>query len=145
MITGDKTVIQDLGSRLVSSPLRLARSSASGPGGFVPDEARVRYQVETGTGKDLPADIFFERAGPREQLFFEPGQTKAAIVTCGGGCPGVNNAIRLTVMEVYYAYRGEKGHGLRYGYAGVHPKVRVPPLERTPSARADNRVKRGAD
>src|SRR5260221_14626488 len=128
MITGDKTVIQDLGSRLVSSPLRLARSSASGPGGFVPDEARVRYQVETGTGKDLPGDIFFERAGPREQLFFEPGQTKAAIVTCGGGCPGLNKVICLIVLGFYFAYGVKKVHGILYGYDGVHPKIGLPPL-----------------
>src|SRR5260221_4749900 len=127
MITGDKTVIQDLGSRLVSSPLRLARSSASGPGGFVPDEARVRYQVETGTGKDLPADIFFERAGPREQLFFEPGQTNAAIVTCGGVWSRPNNVIRSTVNEVYFGYGGEEGHGILYRYSGLNPKTRLAP------------------
>jgi 6-phosphofructokinase 1 len=107
-VTGDKTVIQGLGSRLVSSPLRLERSSASGPGGFVPDEARVRYQVETGTGNDLPADVFFERAGPREKLFFEPRQTKAAIGACGGVCRGLNNVIRSTVTEFYYNYGVEK-------------------------------------
>jgi 6-phosphofructokinase 1 len=143
MITGDKTAIQDLGSRLVSSPLRLARSSSSGPGGFVPDEARVRYQVETGTGKDLPPDIFFERAGPREKLFFEPGQTKAAIVTCGGVCPGLNNVIRSTVMEFYYAYGVKKVHGIRYGYAGLNPKVGLPPLELTPRSVSDIHEKGG--
>src|ERR1700749_442220 len=36
----------------------------------------------------------FERAGPREHLYFEPARTKVAIVTCGGLCPGLNNVIR---------------------------------------------------
>jgi 6-phosphofructokinase 1 len=109
----------------------------------VPDEARVRYQVETGTGKDLPPDIFFERAGPREKLFFEPGQTKAAIVTCGGVCPGLNNVIRSTVMEFYYAYGVKKVHGIRYGYAGLNPKVGLPPLELTPRSVSDIHEKGG--
>ncbi len=53
----------------------------------MPDEARVRYQIETGTGYDLPHDVYLEKAGPREGLFFETRETKAAVVTCGGVCP----------------------------------------------------------
>lgn len=34
------------------------------------------------------------RAGPREEIFFEPGEVKAGIVTCGGLCPGLNDVIR---------------------------------------------------
>jgi len=33
-------------------------------------------------------------AGPRKYLHFEPSQVKAAIVTCGGLCPGLNVVIR---------------------------------------------------
>ncbi len=72
MITPDQTSIQALGPAAIASPLQLAHRSGQGPGAFVPDEARVRFQIETATGHDLPADIFFEKAGPRERLFFEP-------------------------------------------------------------------------
>lgn len=34
------------------------------------------------------------RAGPREKIFFKPEEVKAAIVTCGGLCPGLNDVIR---------------------------------------------------
>lgn len=34
---------------------------------------------------DLPDDILFEKAGPRENVFFDPKETTAAIVGCGGG------------------------------------------------------------
>ena len=34
------------------------------------------------------------RAGPREKIYFKPEQVKAAIVTCGGLCPGLNDVIR---------------------------------------------------
>jgi 6-phosphofructokinase 1 len=37
---------------------------------------------------------FFEIAGPRARLFFDPKTTRAGIVTCDGLCPGLNNVIR---------------------------------------------------
>jgi len=36
----------------------------------------------------------FEVAGPRERLYFNSAKTTAAIVTCGGLCPGLNDVIR---------------------------------------------------
>jgi hypothetical protein len=36
-------------------------------------------------------DAAFEVAGPRERLYFESSNTTAAIVTCGGLCPGIND------------------------------------------------------
>src|SRR6516164_4106865 len=137
MITADKTAIQVLGPGRVASPLRLAHGSRESPGAFVSDEARVRYQIETGTGHDLPADVFFEKAGPRERLFFEPRETKAAIVTCGGVCPGLNNVIRSAVMEFYYNYGVRQVHGIRYGYAGLNPKTGLRPIELTPKSVSD--------
>ena len=94
----------------------------------MPDEARVRYQIETGTGDDLPQDVYFEKAGPREGLFFEPRETKAAVVTCGGVCPGLNNVVRSAVLEFYYNYGVHKVLGIRYGYAGLNPRVDFRPL-----------------
>ncbi|HYZ72822.1 MAG TPA: ATP-dependent 6-phosphofructokinase, partial [Chthoniobacterales bacterium] len=143
MITPDRTLIQVLGSAAVPSPLRLAHRSGQGPGAFVPDEARIRYQIETATGHDLPADVFFEKAGPREMLFFEPGKTKAAIVTCGGVCPGLNNVIRSAVMEFYYNYDVTQVYGIRYGYAGLNPKIGLPPIELTPKSVSDIHEKGG--
>lgn len=34
------------------------------------------------------------RAGPREKIYYKPENVKAAIVTCGGLCPGLNDVIR---------------------------------------------------
>jgi 6-phosphofructokinase 1 len=36
---------------------------------------------------------FLEKAGPREKIFFDPGTSRAALVTCGGLCPGLNDVI----------------------------------------------------
>jgi 6-phosphofructokinase 1 len=40
-------------------------------------------------------------------------------VTCGGLCPGINNAIRAIVLTLHYAYGVPRILGFRYGYAGL--------------------------
>jgi 6-phosphofructokinase 1 len=112
--------------------LPLAAEAGTGHGQFVPAAARVRYQAEVGTGEDLPGDVFFEKAGPREKLFFDPRQTRAAIVTCGGLCPGLNNVIRSAFLELHHNYGVPEMLGLRYGYAGLNPAGGEPPLRLTP-------------
>ena len=49
--------------------------------------------------KPLPS---FEKAGPREKIYFEPGETISAVVTCGGLCPGLNSVIRALVYMNHY-------------------------------------------
>jgi 6-phosphofructokinase 1 len=131
MITFENTLIANLGSRNIPSPLRLATRRGDGIAQFVPDDARVRYQVECGSGDDLPDNIFFEKAGPREKLFFDPAKTTAAIVTCGGICPGLNNVIRSAFLELHFNYGVKNILGIRYGYAGLNPKVGLPPIKLT--------------
>ena len=53
------------------------------------------------TGIDPPA---FEKAGPREKIYFDPKKLKCAMVTCGGLCPGLNGIIRSVVLELWYGY-----------------------------------------
>jgi 6-phosphofructokinase 1 len=132
MITPESTIIANLGPRSIPAPPRLVALHSKGAGHFVPDDARVRYQVEEGTGADLPGNIFFEKAGPREKLFFDPATTRAAIMTCGGVCPGLNNVIRSTVLELHYNYGVKKILGIRYGYAGLNPQAGLPPIELNP-------------
>jgi len=132
MITPENVLIANLGPRNIPSPLRLAARRGEGVAQFVPDDARVRYQVECGSGDDLPDNIFFEKAGGREKLFFDPARTTAAIVTCGGICPGLNNVIRSAFLEFHYNYGVKKVLGIRYGYAGLNPKEGLPPIELTP-------------
>ena len=42
------------------------------------------------------------RAGPRKEIYYEPEEVKAAIVTCGGLCPGLNDVIRQVWLFQYY-------------------------------------------
>lgn len=65
--------------------------------------------------------LFFEIAGPREKLFFDPKKTRAGIVTCGGLCPGLNNVIRSLVLQLYHGYGVREILGFTNGYQGLIP------------------------
>ena len=123
--------IARLGEPRIASPLTLSTAIGDGIGNFVPDRARVRFQAEIGTGIDDP-DLLFEKAGPRERLFFEPAKTRAAIATCGGLCPGLNNVIRSAVLELHHNYGVPEILGIRYGYQGLNPAAAHPPVALTP-------------
>lgn len=64
---------------------------------------------------DLPG---FEPCGPRRKIFFDPSKTRAAIVTCGGLCPGLNDVIAGLVRTLTYHYRVRRVVGIRNGYQG---------------------------
>jgi 6-phosphofructokinase 1 len=66
-------------------------------------------------------------------LFFDPKESKAAIVTCGGLCPGINNVIRTSVFELMHNYGVPETLGIRYGYQGLNPAEGRPPLRLTPA------------
>ena len=75
----------------------------------------------------------FEIAGPRKKLFFDPGKTRAGIVTCGGLCPGLNDVIRSLFFELHHAYGVKEVLGFRWGYQGLDPKGGAEPFSLTPA------------
>ena len=131
MLTPDSTRVRSLGKRGVKSPLNFSSTPGDGIGDFVPDEARVLYCVEVIPGQPCRDEISFEKAGPRELLYFRPEGTKAAIVTCGGLCPGINNVIRSIFQELHYHYGVKDVLGIRYGYQGLNPAQGKPPIPLT--------------
>jgi 6-phosphofructokinase 1 len=78
-----------------------------------------------------------EHAGPRAKIFFDPSSTRAAIVSCGGLCPGLNDVIRALTMVLWHRYGVRDILGLRYGYEGLIPSFGHPPLALTPDLVAD--------
>ncbi|WP_411821544.1 ATP-dependent 6-phosphofructokinase [Leptospira sp. 'Mane'] len=76
--------------------------------------------------------IFFEQAGPREKIYFNPQDVTAGIVTCGGLCPGINDVIRALVMELHYRYKVPRILGFPFGYEGLVKKSGHRPVELTP-------------
>ena len=107
--------------------------------------AAFQSQLATGTATEIlvPADIqwlngkapadlmLFEKSGPRAKLFFDPSVTRAAIVTCGGLCPGLNNVIRSVTRELRRGYGVKSVLGIRGGYKGLDPSRGKPPIELT--------------
>ncbi len=69
----------------------------------------------------------FEKAGPREKIFHDPHWTKAAILTAGGLCPGLNDVIKGITLTLINHYRVPVVYGLRYGYQGLIPEYGYEP------------------
>ncbi|CEG45133.1 pyrophosphate-dependent phosphofructose kinase [Plasmopara halstedii] len=60
----------------------------------------------------------YVRAGPRENTYFDPSKVKAAVVTCGGLCPGLNNVVRDVTLALWNLYGVREIYGIRMGFAG---------------------------
>jgi 6-phosphofructokinase 1 len=70
---------------------------------------------------------------PRREMHFNPKNVNAAIVTCGGLCPGLNNVVREITNALVHLYGiGGKIYGIRGGYNGFVDEVQYPPIELTP-------------
>ena len=130
-------LVSTLGKAGVVSPLKHTNRHENPVYKFVDDSERIIYDVslenfrkchETG---ELP--VSFEKAGPKENIYFEPAKTKVGIVTCGGLCPGLNNVIRSLVNELHYRYGISRVLGIQYGYEGLIPSYNHPVIELTSS------------
>ena len=87
---------------------------------FVDDSKRVSLATDVATiekftkvGKPVPS---LEAAGPRQMIYHDPSWTRAAIVTCGGLCPGLNNVIKSLVRVLWFDYGVRNIFGIPYGY-----------------------------
>lgn len=121
--------IKSLGKAIYISPIQSVN--------FVNDNDRIIYNTNyeelLNLFKKNPEKIItFEKAGPRERIYFEPEKTVAAIVTCGGLCPGLNNVIRSIVMQLYYQYKVQDIIGIRYGYKGLNLDQKISPIRLNP-------------
>lgn len=116
--------VPTLGKSTIPSPL-LDRE-------FLADEARVGFPADLGdiqrllaSGGPFPA---FEQAGPRARIFHDPAWSRAAILTAGGLCPGLNDVIKGLVETLWFSYGVKSIFGLRYGYRGLNPAYGYQPM-----------------
>ncbi|MBN1291298.1 MAG: ATP-dependent 6-phosphofructokinase [Candidatus Latescibacteria bacterium] len=128
--------VERLGSSNYDTPLIKHFNHEQTVEGFMDDSARIVYNPRVRSvkkfmeaGEDPPS---IEVAGPRKKIFFDTANVRAAIVTCGGLCPGLNDVIRSLFMELHYRYRVKEVLGVRFGYSGLCPRVGQPPIELTP-------------
>ena len=127
MLTQADFVVPSLGACSYESPRKRAKKI-----GFVRDSTRIRFEHEVGPEIVEEKDLSFEKAGPREKIFFDPASTTAALVTCGGLAPGLNNVIRSAFLELTYNYGVKRVLGIREGYRGLNPASGLEPIEVTP-------------
>jgi len=125
--------IQSLGECTIPSPVSVSY--------FTSNEKRILFNIYLNQYDRLKSSdghpLSIEVAGPREKIFFDPSKTKAAVVTCGGLCPGINDVIRALVMELYHRYGVENIVGIRYGFQGLIPKYGHAFMELTPEVVKD--------
>ena len=106
-----------LGNAEIESPLTKKQK-------FVNEDLGVFLNIFAGgehssNSNQQQKNITFEKAGPRQKIFFNPKTTKVAIVTCGGLCPGVNAIIRTLVRQLWNRYEVTNIVGVKFGYSGL--------------------------
>lgn len=76
------------------------------------------------------ADLeYFQLAGSREKIFFDPKNVTVGIVTCGGLCPGLNDVIRAVTFCALESYGVKRVLGFQYGYEGLVARYFHSPVE----------------
>ncbi|MEQ1860043.1 MAG: ATP-dependent 6-phosphofructokinase [Chthoniobacteraceae bacterium] len=126
--------IESLGPCLFDSPLKHLGGT---DGVFKSDEDRILVETTVGVAPPPGQPRHFESAGPREKVFFDPSRTTAAIVTCGGLCPGLNDIIKGIVSHLFYRYGVTRVFGFRYGYEGLIPRYGHVPMVLKPESVAN--------
>ncbi len=118
--------IELLGPARYESPLKDRKKLFAGPenGVLLTAETLVKREMEN-SGREIP---YFELAGPREKIFFDPEKTSCAIVTCGGLCPGLNDVIRSITLTLTNDYGINRILGFRYGFEGLSKNLKKNPL-----------------
>ncbi|PRX57635.1 ATP-dependent 6-phosphofructokinase [Flagellimonas meridianipacifica] len=118
---------RNLGIPKFKSPLQLSTVRGDKIFNFVGEEEKFVFDLSNDNYTQClekgVEPLCLEKAGPRQDLFFDPSNTTAAIVTCGGLCPGINNVIRGIVMALHYFYGIKRILGVPYGYEGLNPAM----------------------
>ncbi len=116
--------IQHLGECKFDSPVKNAN--------FTPIDAKILYDRDFSIMKKRYLEhnkVFaMEKAGPRAKIFHDPAWSKAAILTAGGLCPGLNDVIKSITLTLKHQYHIPVVYGIRYGYAGLNPACGHKPI-----------------
>lgn len=132
--------IKTLGEATIDSPFFLSPDSMVSDAQFVADSERILLNDHVSRVSPMASDgtlASLALAGPRKRIFFRPENTTAAVVTCGGLCPGINDVIRGLVMVSHYRYGVRNFLGFRYGYWGFDEQYANEIMSLTPDLVAD--------
>ncbi len=113
---------KSLGDCTINSPLIAHSNDHKAPVRFVRDDGGVIFNPcnihRDEEDQAFHTEAVLELAGPRKKIYFDPNKTKAAIVACGGLCPGINDVVRGLVMTLFYRYGVKDIYGVPYGFQG---------------------------
>ena len=125
--------IGSLGPCKIRSPLARHKQGVS----FVDDKRRIVMDLDHERVLESCASpgglASLELAGPRNKIYFDPAKTKAAVVACGGLCPGINSVIRSIVLELHHNYGVRNILGIKFGLEGFIPEYGHEVVEMTPA------------
>ncbi len=117
--------INTLGPPRITSPMAQLLDATRTTEHYISENDRVLLDdtLSRISSRGVPASELpgLEPCGPRRKIFFDPAKTRAAIVTCGGLCPGLNDVIAGLVRTLTYHDRVRRIVGIRNGYQGFVP------------------------
>jgi 6-phosphofructokinase 1 len=125
-------IVADLGPRKFVSPVLQHRPKEWEDYRMTSDDDGIQVHIQVNPNKPVDTSLTFEKAGARDTVFFNGPDTKVAIVTCGGLCPGLNNVVRQLVLTLFHTYQVREIYGIRYGYAGMVSSSPHKPILLTP-------------
>ncbi len=137
--------VPNLGTAKIPSPIKMSTVRGDSIANYVSEDEKVLNKIRIFNATDSVGveGNHLELAGPREKIFFNPAHVHAAIVTCGGLCPGLNNVIRAIVRCLWYRYDVRRITGIQNGYRGFLAESNFPIIEMTPSLVDDIQMKGG--
>lgn len=133
--------ITTLGPGRIGSPLAELLDNSRTSEHYVDENDKVLLDDTLAgiTARGVPAGELpgMEPCGPRRKIFFDPAKTRAAVVTCGGLCPGLNDVIAGLVRTLTYHYKVRRVIGIRNGYQGFVPSYGHDVVDLTPESVRD--------
>jgi len=116
--------VERLGECRIASPVRSPHFVADGARTLLSNDVAV-LRACAARGCQPPS---FESAGPHAKIFHDPAWSRAAILTAGGLCPGLNHVIKGAVEILSFDYGIKTIYGIRYGYRGLAPRHGLTPM-----------------
>lgn len=121
--------IKTLGTCEIASPILFSKVDGDFAANYVTDDEAINLSILVARSQGNTEPVLLERAGVREKIFFNPAEVHAAIATCGGLCPGLNDVIRALVKTLQNRYGVKKITGIKFGYQGFLEDYGFPMIE----------------
>ena len=124
--------IPTLGECKIRSPIRLSTVHGDLIANYVSDDEAIQYEIAADPKKldfSLKRSELLQVAGPRQNIYFNPGHVHAGILTCGGICPGLNDVIRSIVRCLVFNYNVHRISGIKFGFRGLLPEYNLPAID----------------